>query len=534
MRPNSNNNNNPFPLAIAFAFFAAALFSAYRLVLAKCGGAFVYSLDDAYIHLTMARNLAFSGSFGVSPGEFSATSSSPLWTLLLSGYFRLFGESVFAPIYLNIAASAALIAFVYSKLKDRLPTFQTGACLLLTVFAAPLPAMVFSGMEHVLHSLFVVALLSCVVESNRGKVWISIAIFSFLAIAVRYESVFLVAAVAAYFFIKRKPAIAFSALFAAAIPVVAAGAVSMSNGWYFFPNSILLKGNISSGFDFVDSLRKIFYVWIGQLAETPALFAVFLCLISLVFYRALALKKTGSLFSAAIIFAAAALAHLQFAKTGWFYRYETYLVAAGLFLCFLAYSEVRADLVGRLKIVNNKMKIAFAALIFFALVPLVHRGAESFNRISLAAKNIYDIDYLSALFIKENLSDKTVAVGDLGCSSYYSGAKLVDLFGLADMRIARARRAGEYGTDFIDNYLRLRGAEYAIIFDSWSRGANSLPADWVNCGAWEVEMNYVLGDDRISFFAIEKNALSLSEALSEFSGKVPAEVFQSGFSGAAN
>ena len=51
-------------------------------------GTFVYTLDDAYIHLTIGRTLAEHGVWGVSPREYSSASSSPLWTILLALWCR--------------------------------------------------------------------------------------------------------------------------------------------------------------------------------------------------------------------------------------------------------------------------------------------------------------------------------------------------------------------------------------------------------------------------------------------------------------
>ena len=45
-------------------------------------GHFVYPLDDAYIHLALAEQLAH-GQYGTNPGEFSSPSSSLLWPFLL-------------------------------------------------------------------------------------------------------------------------------------------------------------------------------------------------------------------------------------------------------------------------------------------------------------------------------------------------------------------------------------------------------------------------------------------------------------------
>ena len=48
-----------------------------------------YPLDDAWIHQTYARNLAQSGRWAFVPGQASAGSTAPLWTLLLSPAYLL-------------------------------------------------------------------------------------------------------------------------------------------------------------------------------------------------------------------------------------------------------------------------------------------------------------------------------------------------------------------------------------------------------------------------------------------------------------
>ncbi|MCI0555635.1 MAG: hypothetical protein L0287_32215, partial [Anaerolineae bacterium] len=48
-----------------------------------------FPLDDSWIHLTYARNLAEHGEWAFRLGERSAGSTAPLWTVLLSIGFLL-------------------------------------------------------------------------------------------------------------------------------------------------------------------------------------------------------------------------------------------------------------------------------------------------------------------------------------------------------------------------------------------------------------------------------------------------------------
>jgi len=60
----------------------------YLLVAALGYGVSGFPLDDAWIHQTYARNLATTGQWAFVPGQTSAGSTSPLWSLLLSlGYW---------------------------------------------------------------------------------------------------------------------------------------------------------------------------------------------------------------------------------------------------------------------------------------------------------------------------------------------------------------------------------------------------------------------------------------------------------------
>ena len=80
-----------------------------QLLVAGTGGALVYALDDAYIHLAMARNFAEHGTWGINPDGFANTTSSLLWTLLLSLGLRM-GWGVYTPLVLGALSAVEMLS----------------------------------------------------------------------------------------------------------------------------------------------------------------------------------------------------------------------------------------------------------------------------------------------------------------------------------------------------------------------------------------------------------------------------------------
>src|SRR5574341_792578 len=73
-------------LVIALAALVAVLF---YLVVSALIFRIGFPLDDAWIHLTYARNFAEHGEWAYRLGQRSAGSTSPLWTVLLAIGFLL-------------------------------------------------------------------------------------------------------------------------------------------------------------------------------------------------------------------------------------------------------------------------------------------------------------------------------------------------------------------------------------------------------------------------------------------------------------
>ena len=124
LAPGTPGPRNPSPARLSWQFaaiIAAAqllVFLFYVLVELQRNGKLGFPLDDPWIHLTFARNLAQGWGFAFNRGEPVQGSSAPLWTAILA-FFHLFTKSAAAMVWISKILGAA---FLYVAGAVRLPT----------------------------------------------------------------------------------------------------------------------------------------------------------------------------------------------------------------------------------------------------------------------------------------------------------------------------------------------------------------------------------------------------------------------------
>ena len=74
-------------LGIPLLLFLVVIAVELAVVLFLNGGIFTYSLDDAYIHLSLAQNIS-AGHYGINLSEYSAPSSSIIWPFFFGCFCR--------------------------------------------------------------------------------------------------------------------------------------------------------------------------------------------------------------------------------------------------------------------------------------------------------------------------------------------------------------------------------------------------------------------------------------------------------------
>ena len=330
---------NAFLLAALVIAGAAALVY-FLLILGQTGGRFIYNLDDAYIHLAIAKHIARDGVYGVTPFGFSSSSSSILWPLLLAGALKLFGDREILPLLLNLAIAGILIAVLYREWAGggKNPRWAFGMLIGWLVFL-PFGPILFNGMETMLQALTAVAFSAVAVRflSGDGKSsLLSLCLLAGLCAAVRYEGCFVAAAVCLLMVIRGRWKAAVLIGFSAALPVVLFGAFSLSQGWSFLPNSLLIK---HSGVAWTDPVS----IW--NMAARPFLPVTDTDSIHLPVWQSLAVVLLGMLLLRArsdgrisiwdarvlpaILFLLVAVMHSMWITTEMFFRYQAYLNAWG-------------------------------------------------------------------------------------------------------------------------------------------------------------------------------------------------------------
>lgn len=540
MKHNQSKQNviaRHWPALIAIAVLWLLLAVIYRKSLGHTHGNIVYALDDAYIHMAIAKNLADHGVWGINGYEFASASSSLLWTLILSAIYKLFGTIEIVPLVLNVmlATVAVLVAHIILSRRS-LPRFYEMIVLVAFVLLTSLPSLVFTGMEHVLQIIAAILFVCLAADSlargsgageRAGYIWLCV-----LALAlpmIRYEGIFLVLVVCVLYLLRGRCLHALLLGFLAIIPVSVFGLISIHQGSFFLPNSLLLKSGFVGG-SMAHRVLSGLTTHIITLGDTS--FMLMLLLVATAAY-VLRFRVEPALWEPEKIALAAltgtTLLHALFAQTGWFFRYEAYLIGLGVVVVGRALKEFvpTARQLADKDPSQVARHVAVAMLLFVVFVPFLWRARRALTRVPRATTNIYEQQYQMALFLRYFYKGCAVGANDVGAISALADIRCVDLWGLGNLEVTRKKIRGYYGRGDIEELAKISGMRIAIVYDSWFD--KLIPHVWVRVGQWTISNNVVCGGETVSFYAIApKEKGRLVDCLRCFSRTLPRSVKQSG------
>jgi hypothetical protein len=407
---------------------------------------FTYTLDDAYIHLALASNIA-QFHYGLNPELVAAPSSSILWPFLLAPFAGL-STFEYVPLALNLAAMAAnvvLLQAIFRRVFGNDTPHGEIAIATLTVacvLALNLLGLAFAGMEHELQVTLALAVLlgvDTVARGGNAPGWLIAAMIA--GPLVRYESLSLTVAAAAVLFWYGHRTRAIAALGAALGLLAAFSLFLLSLGLPALPSSVLTKiagpvavsgsAPVGGAFEFV--ARRL-----GDMLANPRLAVLFMIGAVTLSVWLFATGRKCSHRAVLGLMAFAGAGHLALGSWDALARYEIYVLAVlvgGLFLVFA--DELRQALRR-----TTPTTVLVSCCLALALVFGRYLGITV--KAPLAANNIYEQQFQMHRFVTE-YHQTPVAVNDLGLVSFGNSNFVLDLWGLGSEEARRAWREGEPG-----------------------------------------------------------------------------------------
>jgi hypothetical protein len=413
------------------------------------GGMLIYPLDDPYIHMALARHLVQDGVFGFTSDSFSNACSSPAWVMLLAlGYFLL-GVNDWLPLLLNVLFATLLVVRAYQIIlaHSGLSKGATALSLAALVLLPPLPTLLLSGMEHTLHAWltleFLFILWRLPQRPNTGPLVALLALAMLLPV-VRYESVFVIGMAGLWLLARRMWREAALVGLVSTVLVSAYGFYSLSQGWPFFPVSILLKNNVFTHVVSVSNqpgLLGLTLSFIAQPDKSPHVLPFWIVSLFYVILLLLRRNRTEWIGQDAWLVATALLVFVMqvlFARTGWLYRYEAWCIALSVVALAVGFGRL-ARLEGW-RLPSNRQALALLVIlsVLVAYLPLMRFLRASIDT-PKAMVNMYQQPYQTARFLKANYDGRPVMLSDLGMAVYYTDIIPVDLYGLGTLELARLR-----------------------------------------------------------------------------------------------
>ena len=461
---------------LAVAALAALVSAAEWLAgMSLCGGEFCYPLDDTYIHLAMARQLAESGTWGLEAGVPVFASSSPLWTVLLAVAVKVCGVREWLPLAFSFlfAFLSVLVAFRFWE-RTSVPRWFALLSGIFLVAAVPFVTLSNVGMEHAMHVFLVELVLYmgwkhlAAERTSRADVAWLLSLCA-LAAAARYESLFVVAPIALLLVLRRKPVAGVGMLVAAFMPVVGFGLYAVACGRPFFPVSLLLKAQV--GPEAV--IRGICGLYCGI---APDVIHVYLA-IGLLLAVAAMPKTDRTLSALSLALVVSIVGHAVFAHFGWLYRYEAYLVGACFTLLPAAVAKFVPErlVLGEAESPNGDAvgvlvrKIAVLLLCIGVAFPFVARSFKANYDTVLAQREIFGQQMQMARIIASLPAEQKgpVAVSDLGCMAMFSGVHVLDIWGLGSPDVAEIVRSRNVPQDGFAGLFARHHVRYVAIYDGW-------------------------------------------------------------------
>ncbi len=450
-------------LHLAVILSACIAFSAYFLWISARTYRIGFPLDDAWIHQTYARNLIEFGQWVYIPGQVSAGSTAPLWTLLLSvGY--LFSRTppyfwTFLLGILSLLGTALAGESIFRRLGDQ----KTLAIPMAGLFLATEWHLVWgavSGMETILFACLILSTFAALMQTRPRYLLAGVLIG--LSCWVRPDGLTLLGPAFFLLFFALEPwrrRIRDGLTVLGGFAILFAGYLAFNNflGGALFPNTFFAKPA-----EYASMLQTPIFQRFASLASLPAVGAGSLLIPGLVLAAWSSVGRRNWKMIALLLWwlGYTAVYALRLPVT---YQHGRYLIPAMPVIFLLG-------LAGTQRILANQYPASrfgwlFGRLILVSLIAVqltfAYRGARAYSEdvAIIETEMVATAHWLN----QHTEPGAVIAVHDIGAVGYFSERPLLDLAGLVSPEVIPFIRDETRLAEYLDQHR----AAYLVTFPGW-------------------------------------------------------------------
>jgi len=508
------------PAALVVLVGVALLVGAILLL---TGGTFSYVLDDAYIHLAVAENLAWHGHYGTSLGVVANPCSSLIWPFLLVS-LQWLGLGAWGPLVLNLLAGLALVVALARIAGRVLPACGWRDQAWLTILLL-LPTNVFglmlTGLEHTLQVALVAWTVALLADWGARPAGVAppraLLVVLVLGPLVRYENLAVslpllgLLAVAA-------PGRRAAWLAVGALALILAGSAAAwtALGLDPLPASIRAKS--------LPLVEQEIPGWAGRALAKNLNYrqlAIATLALPLALFVVLSPARPRPERLWAVALGAAVCGHLVFGEWGGFFRYEVYVV---VFAMLSALIWLRRSVEPAWGSAPWAARAAWAAAAVVVAVPAL----SGWLRLAPSARSIFEQQHQMHRFAVEHWQER-IAVNDLGWVAWRNPQRVLDLWGLGSPDVLKVRQAArrnpdkDQWEDWMGGVMTAHATEVAMIYEKWFP---ERPRDWILVGELHLSgAKHTPHQPVVAFYAVSPQAADrLRSALPAWVDRLPSGV----------
>jgi arabinofuranosyltransferase len=464
----------------------AILAGIFMLYVAKSqNGYFCFPLDDSWIHLTFARNIVEYGSFSYYKNQLATSgSTSPLYTLILAGFY-FFSKNEFIISYIiGISSFAAGVFFMFRLARLHFDTAKWLAvlCALLLAIQPILNLIAVSGMETTLF----IALVIISLYNYRKKNWRTLGISLGLLFWCRPDGLVLWIAIATDYLLwmmlensrKSKKEVRITAR-ELIVPFSIAGGIAVcyflfnySLSGSLLPNTYGAKMAIYEGKSRAEFLKND--VWEYFTAPEFIMYIVPFLLSVIIILKGVVRKRYNEFLIYLLFTAGLILVYWYFLPfSSSFGRYLVPLIPGYIIMAVYGVRSVSEYVRDNFKSATPGNLILAGYVTASVVLSIIYLNSTS--KLYTDICRYYKVRHVAAgEWINNNTPpDAIVATHDIGAIEFYGRRKLVDMVGLVSPEIINNMKAGFIG--YLNNYLIEKKADYVVTLRNWFEIVNDNP-----------------------------------------------------------